>query len=219
MTNRKENISYTFTVEGDTEKWYLDWLEKQINACSDAAYKVSIASKKEPNPMSYAKTVNRMTKPQVIHLCDVESNEPDEVKRFQAVLSELNEAKKEKKIQYTLGYSNFTFELWMILHKSDCNRVLTHKKQYLDLLNRAYGTKFASLKQYKEKDEFSKCLNMLTLKDVCDAVLRADKLMAANERDEKAKTKYKGFSYYTDNPSLTIWEPIRDILKECRLLC
>ena len=103
MADRKENISYTFTVEGDTEKWYLDWLEKQINACSDAAYKVSIASKKEPNPMSYAKTVNRMTKPKVIHLCDVESNDPDEVKRFQAVLSELNEAKKEKKIRYALG--------------------------------------------------------------------------------------------------------------------
>ena len=31
MTNRKENISYTFTVEGDTEKWYLDWLEKQMD--------------------------------------------------------------------------------------------------------------------------------------------------------------------------------------------
>lgn len=218
MADRKENISYTFTVEGDTEKWYLDWLEKQINACSDAAYSVSISSKKEPNPMSYAKTVNRMTKPKVIHLCDVESNDPDEVKRFQAVLSELNEAKKEKKIRYALGYSNFTFELWMILHKSAYNRVLTHKKQYLDLLNRAYGMSFSSLKQYKEEKEFAKCLKMLTLKDVCDAVLRADKLMATNERDEKAMTKYEGFSYYTDNPSLTIWEPIRDILKECRLL-
>ena len=64
-----------------------------------------------------------------------------------------------------------------------------------------------------------KYLKMLTLKNVCDAVLRADKLMATNERDKKAKARYKGFSYYTDNPSLTIWEPIRDILKECRLLC
>lgn len=218
MADRKETISYTFTVEGDTEKWYLDWLEKQINACGDAAYRVSIAAKKEPNPMSYAKTVNRMTKPKVIHLCDVESNEPDEVARFYAVLSELKEAKKEKKIQYSLGYSNFTFELWMILHKSDCNRVLTHKKQYLDLINRAYETRFSSLKQYKEKYEFAKCLSMLTLKDVCDAVHRAEKLMAANERDGKARKQYKGFSYYTDNPSLTIWEPIRDILKECKLL-
>ena len=103
MADRKENISYTFTVEGDTEKWYLDWLEKQINACSDAAYSVSISSKKEPNPMSYAKTVNRMTKPKVIHLCNVESNDPDEVKRFQAVLSELNEAKKEKKIRLKIS--------------------------------------------------------------------------------------------------------------------
>lgn len=106
----------------------------------------------------------------------------------------------------------------MILHKGDCNRVLTHKKQYLDLLNRAYGTQFSSLKQYKEKNAFSKCLNMLTLEDVCDAVRRAEKLMAANERDGKSTIKYKGFFYYKDNPSLTIWEPIRDILKDCKLL-
>ena len=28
---RKENRTYFFSVEGDTEKWYLDWLQTTIN--------------------------------------------------------------------------------------------------------------------------------------------------------------------------------------------
>lgn len=218
MAERKEKMVYTFTVEGNTEKWYLDWLEKQINACDRAYYSVSIVSKREPSPLSFAKTINRRTTPKVVHLCDVESNESEDVNHFHAVLSELKKSQREKSIAYSLGYSNFTFELWMILHKCNCNKALAHKRQYLELLNRAYGMRFQSLDQYKERDEFSKCLGVLTLQNVREAIQRADRLMAINKRDEKAATQYKGFTYYTDNPSLTIWESIRDILGTCKLI-
>ncbi len=40
MSKRKENLNYTFTVEGNTEKWYLEWLQKEINGCEDSAYSV-----------------------------------------------------------------------------------------------------------------------------------------------------------------------------------
>ncbi|GEM_PF-5856992 len=30
----KEAIQFTFSVEGDTEKWYLEWLKESINASS-----------------------------------------------------------------------------------------------------------------------------------------------------------------------------------------
>ncbi len=218
MSKRKENLNYTFTVEGNTEKWYLEWLQKEINGCEDSAYSVTLDSKVEPNPMSFAKRVNHWTTPSIVHLCDVEGSEANDVDRFHTVLSELKEAKKTKKIQYSLGYSNFTFELWMILHKQDCNRVLTHRKQYLDILNRAYGTSFLSLDKYKEKAEFEKCLSSLTLQDVRNAIRRSESLMAANESAGKAVTQYKGFTYYTDNPALTIWVPIKDILQKCRLI-
>lgn len=29
---RKENRIYYFSVEGETEKWYLDWLQDRVNA-------------------------------------------------------------------------------------------------------------------------------------------------------------------------------------------
>jgi len=50
---------------------------------------------------------------------------------FHGILSEMKEAKTQKKITYELGYSNFAFELWMVLHKRDCNGPLNHRKQYL----------------------------------------------------------------------------------------
>ena len=31
---RKETKKYYFSVEGETEKWYLDWLQKTINSDS-----------------------------------------------------------------------------------------------------------------------------------------------------------------------------------------
>ena len=31
---RKENMTYYFSVEGETEKWYLDWLQNCINECT-----------------------------------------------------------------------------------------------------------------------------------------------------------------------------------------
>ena len=50
MPERKETKKYTFTVEGETEKWYLDWLAEQINSCEEAKYKVSIVAKVQQSP-------------------------------------------------------------------------------------------------------------------------------------------------------------------------
>ena len=47
-----------------------------------------------------------------------------------------------KDINYKLGYSNFTFELWIILHKTDCNGAKTNRKQYLFDLNKTIKDKF-----------------------------------------------------------------------------
>ena len=41
MIKRKSILKYYFSVEGDTEQWYLEWLQNQINNASNAAKKVS----------------------------------------------------------------------------------------------------------------------------------------------------------------------------------
>jgi hypothetical protein len=41
----KTTHKYYFSVEGETEKWYLNWLQDKINSDPAARYKVSIDSK------------------------------------------------------------------------------------------------------------------------------------------------------------------------------
>ena len=45
--------------------------------------------------------------------------------------------------------SNFTFEVWMILHKSQCNNC-AHRRQYVRQINACYNEHFENLKQYKK---------------------------------------------------------------------
>ena len=49
-----------------------------------------------------------------------------------------------------------------------------------------------------------------------NAVIKAQRIMNNNATDPGKKLiKYKKFEYYQDNPSLTIWQAIDKILKEC----
>ena len=55
-----------------------------------------------------------------------------------------------KQIKYKSGYSNFTFDLWIILHMADCNASYAHRKQYITPINRAFGEKFENMDEYKK---------------------------------------------------------------------
>ena len=46
---RKENRTYYFSVEGDTEQWYLEWLQRAINAAPEAACTVKLDCKANEN--------------------------------------------------------------------------------------------------------------------------------------------------------------------------
>jgi hypothetical protein len=122
-----------------------------------------------------------------------------------------------KQIVYQLGYSNFSFELWMILHKVDCNGPLTHRRQYLVFVNRAFGENFKGLNQFKKENNFARILKKMTLNDVRDAISRSRVIMKQNCINELRFLQHNGYDYCEDNPSLTIWESISSILETCKL--
>jgi len=217
MADRKETNKYTFTVEGETEMWYLNWLTDRINNCAEAKCRVSITAKVCQNPLKFAKTATKLSAPDIAHICDVESNDADHQKKFRDIIDQVNAANGlGKGINYELKYSNFTFELWMALHKVECNGPLTHRTGYLQHIRRAFGEDFEDLDHYKREAAFRRCLGKLTLDDVKTAVKRARLIMARNEKDPgKVPVMYNGFSYYQENPSLTIWEAVAKILTEC----
>lgn len=164
---RKENITYYFSVEGETEKWYLDWLQSCINASADAKYTVKLDSKIQKDPLARAKGMTILRKTEITHVFDRESEEPIHTKQFISTLDRMKAAQRlGKDIQYTLGYSNFTFELWIILHKANCNGAKGQRRQYLTPLNTAFHECFQSLDEYKHEANFQRILGQLSLDDV-----------------------------------------------------
>lgn len=214
----RETRKYVLTVEGQTEQWYFLWLRDQINRVESRKYNVSIVPKVQQSPRSFYKGTNAKVTPEAIHICDVESKDKTDIDKFEKILKEMKEAKTQKNIRYQLGYSNFTFELWLILHKCDCYGPLNDRKQYLPLINRCFQEKFENPEQYKQEDAFKRCLNKLSLEDVKAAVRRAEVLSQQNMKDHKLLVNYSGYSYYRDNPALSVNEAVKKILTECGIV-
>ena len=215
---RKERRMYYFSVEGSTEKWYLDWLQRTINADPQSRYVVKIESKVDKNPLSYVKRLSIITPILITHLFDYESRNPEHARQFQSTMDLMQAAKRTgKRITYRLGYSNYTFELWMVLHKSDFNVSLSHRSQYLRYINQAYDENFISLDAYKREDNFNRILDGLTLSHVRDAICRAKAITERNASNFKVH-EYKGYKYFDENPSLSLWEAIEEILEQCNLI-
>lgn len=219
MANRKLTKKYYFSVEGETEQWYLQWLEKLINNTEQSAYKVSIECPVKKNPLDLAKSLVITGKTEVYHLSDYESDEQIHVEQFIRTMDNMKEANNlGKQITYKFGYSNLTFDLWIILHMVACNGSFFHRKNYIMPLNRAYGENFESMAEYKHENNFKRCLAKLQLANVIDAINRAKSIMQRNIDNGYNLQQYKGYKYYKENPSLAIWEPIEKILKDCRLI-
>ena len=53
MSEKLETKKFVFTVEGETEQWYLQWLANKINTCENRRYNVSIDVKVEQSPKKY----------------------------------------------------------------------------------------------------------------------------------------------------------------------
>lgn len=216
---RKENRTYYFSVEGETEQWYIEWLQRLINSHLEAKYTVKLDSKIAKDPLARAKKLTILSKTEIVHVCDYESEEKIHVQQFKNVMDRMKEAQSlGKNIKYQLGYSNFTFELWIILHKMDCNGTFVHRRQYLAPINRAFEENFENLSQYKQEENFKRILSKLTLENVRQAIRRSKAIMRRNEDAGHVLQQYKGYRYYKENPSLTIGEQIERILQECKLL-
>ncbi len=98
------------------------------------------------------------------------------------------------------------------------NVPLSHRNGYLQFINKAYHEDFGKIARYKEESNFKKCLAKITLDDVKLAIIRAERIMENLRNIGCRQITHKGFAYYEDNPSLSIHQIIRKILKDCRLL-
>lgn len=214
--NRKLRKNYYFSVEGETEKWYFKWLENQINNNDNASFKVNFNVYVQKEPTRAAKRITSVDNIEIVHVFDFE--EPQNEEAFKKTLSSMKKAAKMKKVKkYNLGYSNYSFDLWIIVHKSNTGIKRNHRSDYLSDINRCFNTHFESMARYKEETNFKRLLNSLTLDDVINAISNAEKIEQQNMRDYN-KISHCGYEYYRENPSLSIHEYVKEILKSVGLL-
>ena len=219
MAKLKSTKKYYFSVEGETEQWYLRWLQDRINEAPEAKFKVSFDCPVQKNPLKRAKSLVVTGKTEIYHISDYESDEPIHVKEFREVMDNMKKAKEMgKQINYKFGYTNLTFDLWIILHKSNCNASFAHRKQYIDPINRTFNEKYENMDDYKHENNFKRILNSLTLSDVIEAIKRSKLIMQRNKENGYVLQEYKGYKFYKENPSLDIWEVIEKIFRDCELI-
>ncbi len=219
MAKLKQNKKFYFSVEGETEQWYLKWLQNLINGTQESKYKVAFDCPVQKNPLKRAKSIVVTGKTDIYHISDYESDEEIHVREFRETMDNMKEAANlGKQINYKFGYTNLTFDLWIVLHKADCNGSLTHRRLYLAPINRAYNENFENMDEYKCENNFKRVLAQLTLSDVKNAIERAKMIMQRNKGNDYILHEYKGYRYYRENPSLAIWEVIEKVLVECELI-
>ena len=218
MAKLKQTKKYYFSVEGETEQWYFKWLQNLINETADSEYKVSFDCPVQKNTLKRAKSIVVTGKTDIYHISDYESDDEIHVREFRETMDNMKLAKElGKQINYKFGYTNLTFDLWIVLHKSNCNGALSHRRLYLQHINRAFDENFENMDDYKHESNFKRVLGKMTLQNVKEAVERAKLIMQRNAENGYVLQEYKGYRYYRENPSLAIWEVIERVLVECGL--
>jgi len=91
MAKMKEYRKYYFTVEGETEQWYLQWLQNQINTEPASTYKVTLDCPKQKDPVKRAKTLIVTGKTDITHIFDYESDEDVHTTQFQTALDRMKD--------------------------------------------------------------------------------------------------------------------------------
>lgn len=219
MANRKMNFRYYFTVEGETEKWYLEWIRDLINADPKATCRIACAPKVQKNPLKWAKAhTNLERSAKVFHVFDFEDEEKVHADSFKTTLSNMKKASSlGRGFKYVNAYSNLTFELWIVLHKGNCP-ICAYRTQYLKPINDLYEEKFESLDEYKHESNFKRILSKLSIDDVIAAVERAEALSQRAEKNNLRKMQHCGYEYYLDNPVTDLWIPVKEMLVSSGLL-
>lgn len=92
------------------------------------------------------------------------------------------------------------------------------RKAYLAPINRWFHRDFADLDEFKREQAFREILDeFVTLDSIKQAIRRAEKIMEQNGKEGKASENYRGFTFYHDNPDVSVHEVVRLIFEVCEV--
>ena len=198
--SKKESRQFHISVEGiNCEKLHFEHLAKLINESGRNTYNLKVDPRKM-SPMEYAKrnahkpVEKRKGNKKIpyIHIQDIEDYYDDfQRRKFYGMIDEMRTAENKFGITYELGYSNYTFELWMLLHVADMTYAVQDRHSYLVPVNRWFHRNYANIDEFKNHDEFQRILDeYVTLNSIKQAIRRAERIVHNNSEDRKFKEIY-----------------------------
>ena len=209
--------TFLCTVEGKTEKLYMEWLQKAINQHGKRTCNTKILASVS-HPSAFIKQLKIIDRTDIYHIIDREQLTQQSIKTFQTKIDEMRKAEKlGKEVSYRLAYSNMSFELWILLHKTGNPKTVINPEQYKTEINSYFNQKFQKLAEFKEEKNFRFILSMLSINDVISAVKNAELLTNRNAAIHNLQS-YKRTSFYNHNPSLSVHEFIKIILKKVGII-
>ena len=224
--NRKEARKFFMSVEGvNCEKMYFEHLARIVNRSGKNKFVLSVIPRAQ-SPMNFSKRNAHLPIDKhkgkalpYIHIQDVEDwNDEEQRKKFYAMIDEMRDAEHDFGVHYILGYSNYTFELWMLLHVADMNYSVMNRSAYLPKINQFFHRNYKSLDEFKKEDEFSRILNeFVSLDSVCCAMRRAAAIDRSNIERGNVLETYRKTQFYRDNPATTVHQIVEMMLDICEV--
>jgi len=184
------------------------------------------ADPKKMSPLDYAKRnahrpIDKRGNKKIpyIHVQDIEDYYDDYQRtKFYGMIDEMKTAEKQFGLNYELGYSNYTFELWMLLHVADMTHSIQDRHSYLPSINKWFHRNYQTIDEFKSHDEFQGILDeFVTLDSIKTAINHAETIVGNNKENRNVKETYKGFSFYRDNPDVTVHEVVQMIFEVCEV--
>ena len=204
---RKPIVSYKGAVEGNQEKLYFDRLTEIINSEESSKYNVDfrLGSNRGGSPLQVAQKADRTKTSRDDKIIAVFDHDNKDQEFINALIF-----CEKQKIQ--LAYSNFSFELWILFHKTYTTSTVNNSDQYEKAIRKAYNISESNL---KEEKTIEKLMKKIILADVVQAVKNSETL--ENHNQGCGSVLFEGKVSHYEQPALKIHECIKDVLIKCGL--
>jgi hypothetical protein len=216
----EKKLVYYGSIEGYQENWYFDFLKNLINHHPDNKRKVNFKFDNAKGG-DQLEVCNRVR-------CSLNLLDNTTIKQLKSAKRVVTifdyDFKNQQFIEATefnksnniiTYYCNVKFELWLLLHFTSniksISKIKSDGNYYQEELKKILGFKNLDL---KNKEDFSKVMEKITLENILTVISNAKKINASNEKNQ---TELICPGIYT-NPSLNINELIEQILKETGLI-
>lgn len=118
-----------------------------------------------------------------------------------------------KKHGFSVIYSNISFELWLLQHKSFFNKCVYHSSDYNKFIEKAFGLDDS---YRKTREQLKYIASQIDLKDIFRAIENAKRIGIENKKDDYY-ANWGGRHYY-NNPDLSVQIFTEMLLKSMNLM-